>query len=359
VAATGSAQLRRSVLDEWRFADMGSIAKVLIVEWDTAEAEILWNEMRLAGHEPTAAFSIERANLMIEQDRPDAILLRWKLPDASGLSLLSELRLHAATSRLPVIVLGEQGAGEEECIRALEAGADDYVRRPFGIREVVARVQVVLRPVPRALVRRHASVDALTMDFDARRVLADTGPAGEQTELRMAPTCYRLLRLFVENPYEVLSRQEIIRHVWFGAAVKDGIVDVYVKALRGALEPLRERLVIETVRGEGFRLAAAAPAAVPPVVAEVPQPAVSLPASQPPSHPPRRSARRPAAERLRVNGAYRQPTLVSDLGAAVEKIRHLQALLQRKTEENRVLRNAMESDKPPLRSTPIRQKNKR
>ncbi|GAB2891508.1 hypothetical protein GCM10027093_28340 [Paraburkholderia jirisanensis] len=343
---------------------MGSIAKVLIVEWDTAEAEVLWNEMRLAGHEPTAAFSIERANLMIEQDRPDAVLLRWKLPDASGMSLLSELRLHAATSRLPVIVLGEQGAGEEECIRALDAGADDYVRRPFGIREVVARVQVVLRPVPRALVRSRACVDALTMDFDARRVLADTGQDGEQTELRMAPTCYRLLRLFVENPYEVLSRKEIIRHVWFGAAVKDGIVDVYVKALRAALEPLRERLVIETVRGEGFRLATAA---APAVVAVAAQPAASHPAPhptphstpQPASHPPRRPTRRPAGERLRINGAHRQPTLVSDLGAAVEKIRHLQALLQRKTEENRVLRSAMESSKPPSRLTPIRQKNKR
>jgi two-component system phosphate regulon response regulator PhoB len=346
---------------------MGSIAKVLIVEWDTAEAEVLWNEMRLAGHEPTAAFSIERAKLMIEQDRPDAILLRWKLPDASGLSLLSELRLHAATSRLPVIVLGEHAAGEEECIRALEAGADDYVRRPFGIREVVARVQVVLRPVPRAVVRRRACVDALTMDFDARRVLADTGQAGEQTELRMAPTCYRLLRLFVENPYEVLSRKEIIRHVWFGAAVKDGIVDVYVKALRGALEPLRERLVIETVRGEGFRLAAAPavvalaaqPDASQPVAPPTPPQPATHPTPQPTSHLPRRPARRPTGERLRVNGMHRQPALVSDLGAAVEKIRHLQALLQRKTEENRVLRNAMESTKPPLRHTPIRQKNKR
>jgi len=191
------------------------------------------------------------------------------------------------------------------------------------------------------------------MDFDARRVLADTGPGGEQTELHMAPTCYRLLRLFVENPYEVVSRKEIIRHVWFGAAVKDGIVDVYIKALRDVLEPLRERLVIETVRGEGFRLAAVAP--VPAVVAEAAQPAAPhiAPhhAPEPASHPPRRPARRPAGERPRVNGARPQPALVSDLGAAVEKIRHLQVLLQRKTEENRVLRNTIESGKPSLRDS--------
>jgi two-component system phosphate regulon response regulator PhoB len=354
---------------------MGSMAKVLIVEWDTVDAEVLWNEMRRAGHQPVAAFSVERANLMIEQDRPDAILLRWKLPDASGLSLLNDLRTRTATSRVPVIVLGEPDADEEECIRALEAGADDYVRRPFGIREVVARVQVVLRPVPHPQVRRRACVDALTMDFDARRVLARTGAAGEQIELRMAPTCYRLLRLFVENPYEVLSRKDIIQHVWFGAAVKDGIVDVYIKSLREALEPLRKTLVIETVRGAGFRLATAAPAdaahaagapaqlamaaavqqqAVPQTLHQTSPQVASAPML-------RRSARRRAAtgERARTAGAARQPTLVSDLGAAVEKIQHLQTLLQRKTEENRVLRAAVESGKASLRYTSIRQKNKR
>src|SRR5215469_15209251 len=105
-------------------ASMGTIAKILIVEWDTSCAEILWNEVRLAGHEPLAAFSVERAAMLVEQEHPQAILLRWRLPDASGLSLVNDLRTHAATSRMPIIVLGEEDGGEEECVRALDAGAD-------------------------------------------------------------------------------------------------------------------------------------------------------------------------------------------------------------------------------------------
>ncbi|CAB3769860.1 winged helix-turn-helix domain-containing protein [Paraburkholderia solisilvae] len=352
---------------------MGNIAKILIVEWDTSGAERLWNEVRLAGHEPLAAFSVERAATLIEQERPQAILLRWKLPDASGLSLINDLRTHAATSRMPIIVLGEEGAGEDECIRALEAGADDYVKRPFGIREVIARIQVVLRPIEYREVRRRVSVETLTMDFDARRAFARIGNEAAETELQLGPTCYRLLRFFVENPYKVLSRKDIIDNVWFGSSVKEGIVDVYIKSLRETLAPLQQSLVIETVRGAGFRLSSVVvvPQQVEPMQ-RVAQPAslpAAQPSSQPSSHPvplhaqqPRpapqplsqsdrlpaaaQPRKRPATDDRHATALRNPPVLVSDLSAAVEKIRHLQALLQRKTEENRVLRDAVDATKP-------------
>jgi two-component system phosphate regulon response regulator PhoB len=336
---------------------MGTTAKILIVEWDTSSAEILWNEVRLAGHEPLAAFSVERAALLIEQEHPQAILLRWKLPDASGLSLINDLRTHAATSRLPIIVLGEEGADEEECIRALEAGADDYVRRPFGIREIIARIQVVLRPIEYREVRRRVSVETLTMDFDARRAFARTGQDQDEVELQLGPTCYRLLRFFVENPYKVLSRKDIIDNVWFGSSVKEGIVDVYIKSLRETLVPLQKSLAIETVRGAGFRLSPVInmPHAQPvqPVAQPITPPVA--PAPQPRQRPP------VVDDRLRAGALRNPPVLVSDLSAAVEKIRHLQALLQRKTEENRLLRDAVDATKPMSSGVlvSVRQKNKR
>ncbi|QYD71761.1 winged helix-turn-helix domain-containing protein [Paraburkholderia edwinii] len=336
---------------------MGTIAKILIVEWDTSCAEILWNEVRLAGHEPLAAFSVERAAMLIEQEHPQAILLRWKLPDASGLSLINDLRTHAATSRMPIIVLGEDDGGEEECVRALDAGADDYVKRPFGIRELIARVQVVLRPIEHREVRRRVAVETLTMDFDARRAFARTGEDQQEVELQLGPTCYRLLRFFVENPYKVLSRKDIIENVWFGSPVKEGIVDVYIKSLRETLDPLQKSLMIETVRGAGFRLASVVDMARARELqlAQQEQAPLGTPAGVPvarPTPPAQPRKRVPAADDQPRNGAgspvgsgggvRNQPVLVSDMSAAVEKIRHLQALLQRKTEENRLLRDAVD-----------------
>src|SRR6201991_5603 len=133
---------------------MVTTVRVLIVESDVTKAEEMWNEVRLAGHQPSIAFSIDVANTLVVDNQPHVVLLRWNLPDASGLSFLNDLRTRSATRRLPVIVLGEDGAAEDECIRALEAGADDYTRWPYGRKEVLARVQSVLRLLPR-MDRRH------------------------------------------------------------------------------------------------------------------------------------------------------------------------------------------------------------
>ncbi len=332
---------------------MRATVKVLIVEWDTTKAEALWKEVRLAGYMPLTAFSIEKANTLIEHEHPHVVLLRWRLPDASGLSLLNDLRTRSATSRLPVIVLGEEGATEDECIRALESGADDYIKSPYGMREVLARIQVVLRPVPRREVRRRLSIETLTIDLDARRVFGRTDQGGDEVELQFGPTDYRFLRFLVEHPYEVLSRKDIIDNVWYGADVKEGIVDVYVRSLRKALEPLRQSLIIETVRGVGFRLSAATAPSV--QTRQLPEAAPKKNASL---RPRKQSA---VDERLQAGTVGDESTQVSDLGDAVEKIRHLQKLLLKKTQENKLLREAVEAAKPKASSSPVRvsQKNKR
>jgi DNA-binding response OmpR family regulator len=150
--------------------------KLLIVEHDVEQAGTLWDHFRQEGYAPLVAFSTEDARLLIDQEQPGLILLSWSLPDASGWSLLDELRIDPSMSRLRIVVLGEQNKSEEECIRALEAGADNYIRRPIGFRELLARIKAVLRLLPRRVyMQRLKSVGKLTLDLDAHRVLADLG----------------------------------------------------------------------------------------------------------------------------------------------------------------------------------------
>ncbi len=252
------------------------------------------------------------------------------MPDGSGLSLVNDLRSRSATNALPVIVLGEQDATEDECVRALEAGAADYVKRPYGLKELLARLQAVLRPVPLRQVRGHVSFETLTMDFDAYRALVHTDEGAERLELKLAPTCFRLLRLLIENPYVALSRKTIVENVWFGANVKENIVDGYVRKLRQTLEPVRQRVVIETVRGVGFRLStpqAMLATQASPAYEPAPQ---SLEQSTEQTKPPARQARD-------------EPVPVSDLRTALETIRQLRRMLVKASKENRVLRDAMDA----------------
>lgn len=316
---------------------MGTKAKILIVEGDTSAAEVLWNEFRLEGHQSLVAFSVEHALLVIAQACPEVILLRLKLPDASGLSLIDGVRNRGATGRLPIIVLGEEGAGEEECVRSLEKGADDYVRAPYGIRELFARIKVMLRPIEYREMPRRVSVDTLSMDFDARRAFMRTGPDPvDEVELKLVPVCYRLLRFFVENPYRVLSRKDIIDNVWFGKSLSGGIVDVYITQLREALKPLQNSLTIQTVRGVGFRLSKVAEAAA----------AEAYPADDTAGRTEALAApRTPTSDGGDGAECRHRPVLISDIDAAKEKIRQLQSKLQRKTYENERLRDAIEAGK--------------
>jgi DNA-binding winged helix-turn-helix (wHTH) protein len=145
----------------------------------------------------------------------------------------------------------------------------------------------------------------------------------------MGPTDFRLLRLFVENPDQVLSREDITRHVWFGAAVKDVSINVYIKAVREAIEPLRASLSIETVRNEGFRMSTVtAIGAMASSKSQAPRPVI-------------RGKR--AGEKSRAKGTRREPDLVSDLDDAIEKIRRLRATLKKQAKEISSLRDELKS----------------
>jgi two-component system phosphate regulon response regulator PhoB len=284
----------------------------------------------VAGHQPLVAFSIERANTMIEHERPQAILLRWKLPDASGSQFINDLRLRSA-SRLPVIVLGEVGAGNEECVSALDTGADDYVKSPYSIREVLARMQGLLRVNEHQKVRHVISFESLELDYDARMVCARIGQTTDEIRLKLTGPCCRLLRFFLENPLKVHSRKDIIDNVWHGKSVREGAVDVNISLLRRSLAPLQQSLAIQTVRGAGFCLSSASCMPT--------NQGAGRQANERTTPGARRGGRKPAGtERLRDSAARNRPVWLSDIHAAVEEIRHLQAQLQTITMENDLLR---------------------
>jgi two-component system, OmpR family, phosphate regulon response regulator PhoB len=316
---------------------MKIVGKILIVESNTSCAELLWKEFESRGRQPLVAFSVERAILLVERERLQAIVLRWKLPDASAMLLIGNLRAHAATSRTPVIVLGEEAADEKECIRALEAGADDYVRRPFSIAELCARVQAALRPIEHRAVHGYNSVDALTVDIASEWAFARIGEGPQELEFRLSRTCYRLLRFFVENANGELSRKDILENVWSGWAVKEGFVGVYVKLLWEALAPIRKSVLIETVPGIGCRLSSVAGSKRSPPE----QQAVRALNASIATVRARRKRNTAADGRPQDSYPCNKQALVFDLRSATGTIEQLTALVQTKTEENRLLRDTL------------------
>jgi len=166
------------------------------------------------------------------------------------------------------------------------------------------------------------------MDFDARRALVCTDEGVNGHELELVPTGFLLLRLFIENPFIVISRRSIIETVWFGQTVKAGTIDVHLAKVRQALKVVQQRVVIETLRGRGFRL----------TTPEKMRETSSNAGAPQPSRQQRTPRTKPAAQQ-----AYDEPVLVSDLGAAVETIRKLRRMLAKAREENDVLRNSTTS----------------
>jgi two-component system phosphate regulon response regulator PhoB len=226
--------------------------EILIVDADLRVCEMLWAQLEEAGYWPCVSPTAQHAAETIAVRLPHAILLDWSLPDCSGLSLLIDLRAESRTERLPVIMLSARD-DEDDCVRALGAGADDFVCKPFSSRELIARLRVLLRPMLQRQASTRISVMGLTLDFAAMRVgrSADGGESG----LPLSAFECQLLRFFLTHGQRVYSRREII-HALCGTqdGHDDRSVDLHVCYLRKALRALGRGTVIETVRGRGYRL---------------------------------------------------------------------------------------------------------
>jgi len=222
--------------------------RVLIVEDEDAQAEVLRYNFNREGFEAVVAFDGEEAMLAVEEQQPDLIVLDWMLPGVSGLAVCQRLRARNETRTLPVILLTARGE-EGDRVRGLDSGADDYVVKPFSPAELIARVRAVLRRTRPALSEEELVFDDITMDLAAHRVTRDGKP------IRLGPTEFRLLQLFMERPDRVFTREQLLDRAW-GRNIHVDLrtVDVHIRRLRKALNAHGGEDVIRTVRGTGYAL---------------------------------------------------------------------------------------------------------
>jgi two-component system phosphate regulon response regulator PhoB len=219
---------------------------ILVVEDDPAIAEVVRYNLAAEGFRPSLAASGEEAEMQVEEDRFDLIVLDWRLPGLSGIEFCRRLRRRDSTRSVPVLMLTARGE-EADRVRGLATGADDYVVKPFSVPELVARVKALLR---RAAPNRIADVlqgRDIILDRTAHRVTR------RNREVHLGPTEFRLLAFFMENVGRVLSRQQLLDGVWGRDTFIDGrTVDVHVGRLRKALMLGANNDPIRTVRGAGY-----------------------------------------------------------------------------------------------------------
>ncbi|MEJ7137705.1 response regulator [Amphibiibacter pelophylacis] len=246
------------------------MATILVVDDELAIAQMLSTQLRLAGHTVQVSHDARSAQAQIATQMPDLVVLDWMMPGESGLDMLRRWRRDAGQPRLremPVILLTAR-AEESDIVTALEAGADDYLTKPFSSRELQARIRSVLRRhQPRAL-GDTVDVGALSLDPESRLLWID--PAGEavpgldpegrspvRAPVQLGPTEFKLLHFLMTHPDRSFTRGQLLDHVWGDEVyIEERTVDVHIKRLREALADWAvARLRIQTVRGVGYRFA--------------------------------------------------------------------------------------------------------
>jgi two-component system, OmpR family, phosphate regulon response regulator PhoB len=227
--------------------------RVLIVEDEPAIAELIAVNLRHNGFQPVWAEEGLAAQRELDAVLPDVILLDWMLPGQSGLVLARKWRADARTKAIPILLLTARG-DEPDKVAGLDAGADDYITKPFSTQELLARIRAVLRRRAPEQVSDTVAVGALVLDGATRRVTWSGRP------LKIGPTEFKLLHYFMTHPERVHSRSQLLDKVWGDHVfIEERTVDVHVKRLRESLGSAGP--MIETVRGAGYRLTATLTAA--------------------------------------------------------------------------------------------------
>ena len=224
---------------------------ILVVEDEHAIQELIALNLEQAGQRPIMADSAEQALDRIQEELPDLVLLDWMLPGQSGIELARRLRGDARTKALPIIMLTARGE-EEDKLRALDTGADDYITKPFSVRELQARIKAVLR-------RRAPEITDDVIDYHGLRLdPASHRITGKGKDLAMGPTEFRLLHFFITHPERVYSRTQLLDHVWGDHVfIEERTVDVHIRRLRAALTKSGHHAFIQTIRGSGYRFSRA------------------------------------------------------------------------------------------------------
>jgi len=222
--------------------------KLLLVEDDPSLAELLDYRFRSEGYSVRVTGDGDDALIQADEDVPDLVILDWMIEGTSGIEVCRRLRRNKATAHVPIIMLTAREA-EDDRVRGLETGADDYLTKPFSPRELLARVSAVLRRVRPALAGEILEVGDLKLDPVAHRVER----RGHQ--LAVGPTEYRLLKFFMESPGRVFSRGQLLDGVWgTGSEIEERTVDVHIRRLRKAITVGETPDPIRTVRSAGYAL---------------------------------------------------------------------------------------------------------
>lgn len=227
---------------------MKTVPRVLVVEDEPAIAELIAVNLRHNGFQPIWAIDGEAAQRELEAVLPDVILLDWMLPGQSGLSLAKKWRAHARTKQVPILMITARG-DEPDKIAGLDAGADDYITKPFSTQELLARIRAVLRRRAPEQSNESVTLDALELDAATYRV------SYQGQGLKLGPTEFKLLHYLMKHAERVHSRGQLLDKVWGDHVfIEERTVDVHVKRLREALGAAGH--MVETVRGAGYRMTA-------------------------------------------------------------------------------------------------------
>lgn len=223
---------------------------VLIVDDEFAIRDMLRMALEIADYECLEAENVQEAYRLVVDHQPDIVLLDWMLPGSSGIELLRRMKRSDNSRDIPVIMLTAKSA-EDNVIQGLDAGADDYITKPFAPRELIARIRALMRRSPGAAGQdERLQVAQLTLDGESKRIFL----GGEQ--LDMGPTEFRMLEFFMSHPERAYTRSQLLDQVWgANVYVEERTVDVHIRRLRKALQgpEMDYSSLIQTVRGTGYR----------------------------------------------------------------------------------------------------------
>lgn len=220
---------------------------ILVVEDELVTQRMIAANLERAGHRVRRALSVPEAELQLREVLPDLVLLDWILPDTTGMAFLRRLRADPRTREIPIIMLTGR-AEEADKVTGLEAGADDYLTKPFSNRELLARIKAVIRRRAPLLSDEVVSIGGLTLDPGLHLVTA-----GER-KLELLAIEFRMLHFFMTHPERVHTRAQLLDQVWGDHVyVEERTVDVHIRRLRQTLQPTGHDAMIETVRGTGYR----------------------------------------------------------------------------------------------------------
>ncbi|WP_417318995.1 phosphate regulon transcriptional regulator PhoB [Emcibacter sp.] len=223
-------------------------AHILLIEDDQNLTELVRYNLEQEGFRVTCEADGEEGLISASDENPDLILLDWMLPNLSGIEICRRLRRENTTKNIPIIMLTARSE-ETDRIRGLETGADDYITKPFSPKELIARINAILRRIRPALSGETLEYAGIVMDTASHKVSRDG------TALHLGPTEYRMLKHFMENPGRVFSREQLLDSVWGNDIyVESRTVDVHIRRLRKALNIDQSPNIIRTVRSAGYAL---------------------------------------------------------------------------------------------------------